>query len=270
MMDGALSQAREPPATRTDLDAALKDLDEGGMAIMAGAFPDAEIDEARATVMRLAASELEEGCASLSFGTQRVWGLIHKAPIFRKIATHPQVLALAHHILGPRMMIYSMQAHIVPTGGGFYPHFDQSDHKPMPPFPVVAAVVIMLEAFTAENGATVVALGRFARSNDETPPAVEEMTPITGGKGTMSAYGGLLWHSTGVNRTATPRVGILIHYCMPWIRQHENYQRVISPSVAQGMTPQMRDLLGIHEQPFGRRWHAIGPEYAERSTSHGE
>jgi hypothetical protein len=269
-LDIALSPAHGLPPARTDLDAALKDLDQGGMAILSGAFPDAEIDEARAVVMSLAASELEEGCASLSFGTQRVWGLIHKAPIFRRIATDPQELALAHKILGPRMMIYSMQAHIVPTGGGFYPHFDQSDHKPMPPFPVVAAVVIMLEDFTAENGATVVALGRFSRSNDEAPPAVEEMTPLTGVKGTMSAYGGLLWHSTGVNRTATPRAGILIHYCMPWIRQHENYQRVISPSVAQGMTPEMRDLLGIHEQPFGRRWHAIGPEYAERSTSHGE
>jgi hypothetical protein len=259
-----------PPPARTDLEAALKDLDDGGFAILAGAFPDAEIDEARATVMTLAAAELEEGAASLSFGTQRVWGLIQKAPIFRRIATHPQVLALAHHMLGPRIVLYSMQAHIVPTGGGFYPHFDQSDHKPLPPFPVLAAVVIMLEAFTAENGATVVALGRFARSPDEPAPPPEAMTPITGAKGTLSAYGGLLWHSTGVNRTPTPRVGVLIHYCLPWIRQHENYQRTISAAVAREMTPQMRDLLGIHEHAYGRRWRAAVPEFHDRSMSHGE
>jgi ectoine hydroxylase-related dioxygenase (phytanoyl-CoA dioxygenase family) len=269
-MDRALTQTSALPPARTDLDAALKDLDEGGLAIVSNAFSPAEIDEARTTVLSLAASELVEGGAVLANGTQRVFGLIQKAPIFRRIAVNPQALALAHHILGPRMMLYSMQAHIVPPGGRMYPHFDQSDHKPMPPFPVVAAVVVMLEDFTVENGATLIGVGRFAQSLEDPAPPVEEMKPLTGAKGTMSAYGGLLWHSTGVNHTTTPRVGILLHYCMPWIRQHENYQRTISAAVARDMTPQMRDLLGIHEHLFGRRWHATAPEFTERSMSHGE
>ena len=260
----------ELPAARSDVEAALKDLDARGIAIVEGAFSDAEIDDARTAVMGLAASEIEEGCATIAFGTQRVWGLVHKAPIFRRMAAHPQVLALAHHILGPRVVLYSMQAHIVPRGGAMDAHFDQADLKPIPPFPVVAAVVVMLDAFTGENGATMIALDRFAERDDEAPPPVEVMRPLIGAKGAISAYGGLLWHSTGLNSTATPRVGILLHYCMPWIRQHENYQRTISAAVAQGMNPRMRDLLGIHEQQFGRRWHATGPEHAYRSTSHGE
>jgi ectoine hydroxylase-related dioxygenase (phytanoyl-CoA dioxygenase family) len=250
------------PPPRRDLARACADYDAVGIAVMAGVFSGAEMDEARATVAALAASERADGGAHIGPGpNQRVWGLVHKAPVFRRLVTHPSVLALAHHILGPRIMLYSMQAHLVPPGGDMDPHYDQSTFSPHVPFPVVAAVVVMLEDFTEANGATRIAVGGEARRVDEPAPAPEAMVPLIGEKGALAAYGGLLWHSTGVNRTPELRHGLLIHFCLPWIRQHENYQRTISAGVARGLTEEMRDLLGIHENEFGRRWRSAAPEF---------
>jgi ectoine hydroxylase-related dioxygenase (phytanoyl-CoA dioxygenase family) len=249
------------PNARQDLSQALGDLDDVGIALISNAFSPAEIDEAQAVTMSLAAFEREDGSALLHGGTQRIYGLIQKAPIFRRLVVNPQMLALVHHLLGPRIMLYSMQAHIVPRGGEMDPHFDQLEFSPLPPFVCTAAVVIMLEDFTAQNGATRIAMGRFAKDAGEPAPPTEAMTPMVGAKGTLAAYGGLLWHSTGVNHTQTPRCGLLLHFCLPWVRQHENYQRTISAAVARDMSPELRDLLGIHERLFGRRWRSSAPEF---------
>jgi ectoine hydroxylase-related dioxygenase (phytanoyl-CoA dioxygenase family) len=197
-------------------------------------------------------------------GSQRIYGLIQKAPIFRKLAADPAVLALAHHMLGPRLMLYSMQAHIVVQGGDMDPHYDQFEMQPLLPFPVLAVVVLMLDDFTEANGATRIALGQQVRALEDVPPAVEQMVPLTGKRGAVAAYGGLLWHSTGVNRTSDPRHALLLHFCLPWIRQHENYQRTISTAMARDMTPGLRDLLGIHENLYGRRWRSDSAEYRPR------
>jgi ectoine hydroxylase-related dioxygenase (phytanoyl-CoA dioxygenase family) len=258
-----------PPA-RLELEAACADFDERGIALMAGAFSAADIDEAGAAIAALAQSERAEGVAQTALGNQRVWGLIHKAPVFRRLATNPAVTGLAHHILGPRIVLYSLQAHLVPGGGEMDPHHDQVLFSPFVPFPIVCAVVVMLDDFTEENGATRIALGCEARRGDEPPPPASKMVALVGAKGTLAAYGGLLWHSTGVNRTARPRHGLLIHFSVPWVRQHENYQRTISTSVARGMTAEMRDLLGIHEGEYGRRWRSVAPQYRPKLPPFGD
>jgi ectoine hydroxylase-related dioxygenase (phytanoyl-CoA dioxygenase family) len=268
MQAGALnSPARPLPRASDDLGRACQDIEAHGIALMSGVLPPADIDEGRAMVMSLAESERSEGCALIAGGRQRIFGLIQKAPVFRRIVTHPALLKVVHQILGPRIMLYSAQAHIVPEGGDMDPHFDQGEFTPFVPFTCVAAVVVMLDDFTTENGATRIALGHEARSVDEAPPEPGEMTPLVGPKGTFAAYGGLLWHSTGINRTEVPRCGLLVHYCLPWVRAHENYQRTISTAMARAFSPELRQLLGIHDHLIGRRWLPSSAEFRSRIPS---
>jgi len=258
------------PPVRTKLDLALADIDQTGVAILANGVPITDIEEARAMTMSLAASEVQEGCAMFAGGTQRVYGLIQKGAVFRRIATNPNVLALAHRILGPKIILYSSQTHLVPKGGQMDSHFDQLQYSPFIPMAAMCAVIVMLEPFSAANGATGVAIGHNATSSNDAPPPPEAFIPLEGDAGTLGAFGGLLWHSTGINSTDTPRCGLVMHFCVPWIRPHENFQRTISTAVARNMTREMRDLLGVHDRLVGRRWHAYEPEHMPKQFSPDE
>jgi ectoine hydroxylase-related dioxygenase (phytanoyl-CoA dioxygenase family) len=55
---------------------------------------------------------------------------------------------------------------------------------------------------------------------------------------------GSLWHGGGANRTGERRVGIAMNYCAGYIRQQENQQLGLAPSLVRTFPRRLQELVG--------------------------
>jgi len=71
--------------------------------------------------------------------------------------------------------------------------------------------------------------------------------------GDILIYLGSTYHSGGANISQTPRTGIVISYCLGWLRQFENQYFAAPPNVARHFSSELQDLLGysVHRPNLG-------------------
>jgi ectoine hydroxylase-related dioxygenase (phytanoyl-CoA dioxygenase family) len=116
---------------------------------------------------------------------------------------------------------------------------------PKPHVPIVCNTMWALTDFTAENGATRILPGTHKADRDpqfgeEYPGAVAaEMA-----RGSILVFNGSVWHGGGANRTGTRRVGIAMNYCAGYIRQQENQQLGIPPTLVKTFPRRLQELIG--------------------------
>lgn len=244
------------PPIRTELEAARRDLDEFGFTLFQGAISQADLEEARARLDEQAAGEVAHGCAWHDSGetretyfqgpNQRVWNLVNKGEVFRRLLLNPTMHDLLRHVLGKHLLISSFTANTARKGGiagGL--HGDQMFAPPETPYPLVANCLWMLDDFTPENGATRIVprshrLQKWPKSDEEVPTA-----PACGPAGTIMVFDGRLWHGTGANQTDTPRRALLTYACLPFVRQQENLTMSVAPDVLEACSPELKSLLGF-------------------------
>lgn len=280
------------PPVSTDLKTLQADLEISGIAVLGGALDQAEVSAARTRLLDQAGAEREAGTAFLERGdvssgkyetdrdlpNQRVWGLINKGEIFRRIAekTVPLQLvssAFASSYAYPKqtidefgfgdVLLSSLGANIACLGGlPMNLHTDQGFSPFATSYPIIINVMYMLTEFTAENGATRVAPGSHLEPDPgryfDIPP---ETFPVTGSAGTAVIFDGRLWHGTGQNRTKQPRCALFATYCRPFIRQIENYALSLDPDVRDECSETLMALLGF------RTWSVLG---SVEGSKHGD
>src|SRR5262249_10636726 len=148
---------------------------------------------------------------------QRIWNLPSRDPIFCSLVEHPMALRFVEGRIGWPALLSNFSANIVVgDGDNMALHADQC----YVPEPWVAAhginIAWCVDAFTADNGSTVAALGshKLSRNQREDEP-VPELTPIIAPEGAMMVMDGRLWHSTGRNVTSKPRAALFGWYTLP-------------------------------------------------------
>jgi ectoine hydroxylase-related dioxygenase (phytanoyl-CoA dioxygenase family) len=67
--------------------------------------------------------------------------------------------------------------------------------------------------------------------------------------GAALIYLGSVWHGGGPNHTDLPRLGVVLHYAVGWLRPVENHVLVVPPPVARTLTPRLQELLGYNIYP---------------------
>lgn len=244
------------PPIRSDLESARADLDEFGLTRVAMAASPAAIAEARNRLIEQAAGEMAAGIAHCDPGyttlpgegaaNQRLWNLLNKGAIFREFVLNETALALARHLLGPDLLLFSITANIARLGGTAQKlHGDQLFSPPETPYPLIANSLWMLDDFTEENGATRVVPRTQRAMRWPDPDAQIETVAATGPAGTLLVWDGRLWHGTGANRTDTPRHGLISAYGRPFLRPQENHTVSVSPEVLAESSPELLALLGF-------------------------
>ena len=111
----------------------------------------------------------------------------------------------------------------------------------------MAIAMVMLDEFTAENGATEVLLGTH-RARDFPPESFIRAhgKPVCGGQGSIILYDGDIFHRAGVNRTEKFRVGMTCLFTKPYHKQQLDYPRFLSKDYAESLSPRMRQLFGFN------------------------
>lgn len=189
--------------------------------------------------------------------TTRFGSVLLKSPGTHALILNAPLLWLANQTLGPHCDWYQINltqaVRLHPGERQQAPHRDEE----MWPGPKNGAeylinVMWALSDFTAENGATMIwprsQFQPLSRQLDPRDAVIAEMP-----RGSALVYLGSVTHCAGANHSNAPRTGLILSYCLGWLKQYENAFLTYPPEVAQQFPETIRDLLGyrIHRPNLG-------------------
>ena len=181
--------------------------------------------------------------------TQRLYGVMGRTRMCDPIIEHPLVLGLLDRYLQPNYLLSQAQLiRILPGEQAQILHHDDAFYPlPRPRAPVGAAIILALDDFTADNGATVVIPGSHRWA--ERAPRDDVPVPVVMPAGSAVFFVGTLWHGGGANRSAAPRACLTAQYCNPWLRVQENFFLSVPVTEVAQRSPHIQRLLGYSIYP---------------------
>ncbi len=197
------------------------------------------------------------------YRTERVYTLVARGKVFEDVTEDARLLAVLDRFLKPGYLLTASQAiNIHPGEAAQSMHYDDSFYPIPRPRPAISlSVVIAIDDFTAENGATMIIPGshRLSDADISTARSVTAMglpsglasqaIPAVMPAGAAIVFLGTLVHGGGANRSTAPRLAITNQYCEPWARTQENFFLGIPPEQARTFSPRLLDLLGYSVMP---------------------
>lgn len=204
--------------------------------------------------------------------TTRMGAVLAKAPSARTLALHEAVWPAVQAVLKPRcdyVQLNLAQALLVHPGErAQVPHRDEE----MWPVekggaPWMLNIMWALTDFTAENGATRIWPGshraELDRGMDPGASIAAEMPA-----GSACLFMGSVTHGAGANQTAHDRAGIIMSYCLGWLKTYENQYLTYPPETARAFSPELQALVGyrMHRPNLGS-WNGQDPSVLLREHS---
>lgn len=248
MINTALAANAEPTV---ETDAFAQALLDDGYLIMPGLL-DPE------TTGRLC-SELDPHFEASSFGdglfygaeTKRFGAVLKRSHAAQDIALHPAVMGVVERILGPWCQCLQLNLtqaiEIHPGAPVQVPHRDQDMWAgPKGAMHYMVNVMWALDDFTAGNGATRL----WPKSHLGDPDAMlpeEEAVQAVMSRGSACFFLGSTLHSGGANRSAKPRRGLIVSFCLGWLKPWENQWLAYPPPVAREFPPDLAALVGYRQ-----------------------
>lgn len=196
--------------------------------------------------------------------TTRVGGLLSKAPIVQHLVLNPRILAIAEALLRPVcdcVQLNLTQATRVHPG-----ERAQAPHRDEEMWPAdtqgrqwLLNVMWAVSDFTEENGATRLWPGSQRRALDRGEDPSKSITTIMP-KGSACLFLGSLTHGAGANRSAAPRTGVIVSYCLGWLKSYENQFLAYPKEVVRCFPERLQRLLGyqMHRPNLGG-WEGQDP-----------
>jgi hypothetical protein len=196
--------------------------------------------------------------------TTRIGGLLSKAPLVQSLVLHAHVLELARRALGSGcdciQLNLTQAIRVHPSERAQAPHRDEEmwPHEPKLT-PWLINVMWPLGEFTEANGATRIWPSSHRqtldRSIDPAQSIAVEMAP-----GAALVFLGSVTHGAGANRTNAPRSGIIVSYCLGWLKQYENQFLAYPANVARWFPEELQRLIGyqMHRPNLGG-WEGQDP-----------
>ncbi|KFG89442.1 hypothetical protein BV98_002771 [Sphingobium herbicidovorans NBRC 16415] len=227
---------------------AAQRLADDGYVLLRGAAPPAEIAAIAADLApRFVATPF---CSGGFYGarTKRFGRLLIRSPHMANLVMHPGILALAEAALGPwceRIQLNLTQAiELHPGALAQFPHRDQDMWQgSLGEVEYLLNVMWPLTEFTAENGATMIwPASHGVEALIEEP---REQPVVAGAEpGDAIVFLGSTLHGAGANLSAMPRRGIIVSYCLGWLKPYENQWLAYPPDIARHFPPELAALAG--------------------------
>jgi ectoine hydroxylase-related dioxygenase (phytanoyl-CoA dioxygenase family) len=188
----------------------------------------------------------------------RVLHLFDQHPVFERLVDHPVTRALVSSVIGGDYLLSSLSANIsLPGSESMGMHNDLMAVLPEPWLaPYGANLFICLDDMDEENGATRYLPGshRFTTNDMASDSNLPRTQAIPATAGSIVAMDGRLWHTSGANRSAgRPRRILIAFYIASFIRTQYNWSALLADPVKRGLSPSLRQLLGLDEGNMGVR-----------------
>jgi len=190
--------------------------------------------------------------------TERVYTLVGRGKVYEKIASDQRLLAILDGLLAPNYLLSADHAICIYPGEKAQAlHFDDSFYPfPRPRRAISISVIGAIDAFTPQNGGTVLYRGSHKWSSERIQALretlaqgkmsadAERRTQLAMPAGAICVFQGTLVHGGGANRTDVPRLAFTNQYCEPWARPQENFLLGVPKEKVRCMSREMQILLG--------------------------
>jgi hypothetical protein len=189
--------------------------------------------------------------------TKRFGSLLNRSAIAAELTRHPLILGITERVLGPWCDRFNLNLtqgiEVHPGAPAQFPHRDQDMWQGAKgEIQYLLNVMWPLSDFTAENGATRIWPGSHRSDVLDLPPQdesiVAEMAP-----GEALVFLGSTLHGAGANKTPSIRRGIIVSYCLGWLKPFENQWLCYPPDIARHFDPDLASLVGysLHRPNLG-------------------
>lgn len=236
-------------------DAVATEVADRGWAVVTGLLAPAVLPRAREVLDAVFAAE-DDIAADRGWATEvhRVaYALPAKDRLFVDLFTDPDVVALAASVLGDDCVLAGANGLDLPPGS---PGQDlHRDHPvPTPGWTAYLHVVVALDGFTADNGATRVvdASHREPRASAAARDLADQATAVPIAAGDAVCFDGAAVHAAGPNRTTARRRALHAFFARSWVVPHWDFPATLPDDVAASLDDRQRRLFGFDARP--RRW----------------
>jgi ectoine hydroxylase-related dioxygenase (phytanoyl-CoA dioxygenase family) len=192
-------------------DAAVRALDEDGFVVIRGPIePEALASLAAAYDAAVESADPADSSDGRTGSTTRVHDFVNRGPAFDRLYVDAPVLEACCRIIGRPFKLSTMHArtlHPHTPAQGLHVDFPRDDSDLAAGAWPMAGFIFMVDAFTADNGATLFVRGshRWSQTRREVPADHPDQTPACGPAGSMIVFNGSVWHGHGSNGTDRPR-----------------------------------------------------------------
>lgn len=219
-----------------------------GYCVLPSVLPAAQIADLSAELDPLfARAPFSQGYFN-GFRTRRFHGLLKRSRGTAALVLNPTILAIVEEMLlsycDMVQLNLTQAVEVHPGERPQVPHRDQdmwAGEKGGVEY--VVNVMWPLTPFTPDNGGTRLWPGSHRRQQEaglgESDAESPELDP-----GDALMWLGSTLHGAGANRTLSPRRGIIVSYCLGWLKPYENMWLTYPPDVARAFPPELRDLVG--------------------------
>jgi len=181
--------------------------------------------------------------------TKRFGQLLSRAPISSRLVQHEQILAIVKRLLTPEQgqiqlnLTQALEMH--PGSPSQVPHRDDSiwDCPKIVEFSV--NVMWPFTRYTRENGATNLWPG--SNHHQEVLLPEENSLDIEMNPGDALLYVGSILHRGGHNSSNMIRRGMIVGYCLGWLKPYENQWLAYPPRIARNFSAELAALIGYRQ-----------------------
>ena len=231
------------------VDADLAAVERDGYVILEGLLTAADCAEIKAAVGPLLNKSGRNTFEGLR--TRRLYNVLNKTRSATPLVEHPRILALLDRLLLPNYLLSQLQAIDIDPGeqAQLLHHDDGMYPVPRPRPPLSAATIWAIDAFTDDNGATVVVPGSH-RWGAGRPPTGEDQPDQRGDAARLVCV--LRRHPLAWGRRQPDRpvpLAITAQYCEPWLRPQENFTLSTPRETVQSVSEDLRRMLGYSIHP---------------------
>jgi ectoine hydroxylase-related dioxygenase (phytanoyl-CoA dioxygenase family) len=244
---------REQRASCNACDRTIEQLDLLGFAVLDGGYSPHEIAAFSAAFERAehASREQHRDAKTLELLDERH---IVRLPmfydrLFLNLATNAAVLEVCRCALGHYFVLNQQNAVTNPAAGSEYRqaayHRDLPHQHFVSSRPLAISALFCVDAFTAENGATLVVPGSHKQESFPSDDVVEAVqVQIAAPAGSFIVFNSMIFHSGGMNRTARIRRGVNHVFTVPVIKPQIDLPGALGETFTDDAD--LRQLLGYN------------------------
>jgi ectoine hydroxylase-related dioxygenase (phytanoyl-CoA dioxygenase family) len=161
---------------------------------------------------------------------------VNHLPLYETIERH----------FGGKVIILNAGAVLNPPNAAAYtsrPHRDIRAFSPR--YPLSLNMLVMLDDFTVENGATRLLPGSHLMPEMASDTAfARDAVSVTGKAGDIVLFDSLVVHAAGPNRSESSRRALTLCFGRPFMKPQMDWPRFLSAEAEAGLTGRGRQLLG--------------------------
>jgi len=219
-----------------------------GYAIVPTAIDETLALDLRSRLARLVTEQRERATSTTKVDDYMIHNPFVFDRAFLNILEHPAIIEILDEFLGDTSILYACTTSSMPAGGSNYSNRIHVDSpRVIPGYTSQIGVIVALDDFTEENGATYMWPKSFER---EKPPTETEFFAsaerVLPKRGDFVILKPRTWHMGGNNHTVNDRHAITLSACRSFMRQRFDYPRLIDSQLAETLTPTLRRLFGFN------------------------